>query len=131
MYIVLNRANYCNFWSHVPSGYDCSDFDDAPIEIEKESTNTRSKRYSPPKAKISKKQLTEGEVSDKLTEQDVIQKILANYNWRVRPKGLNSSNTDTGGPVMVTVNIMLRTISKIDDVNMVRLRYNLNFGTFS
>lgn len=32
---------------------------------------------------------------------------------------------DTGGPVKVTVNIYLRSISKIDDVNMVRLTWCL------
>ncbi|CAK5074989.1 unnamed protein product [Meloidogyne enterolobii] len=39
-------------------------------------------------------------------------------DWRVRPRGKNESWTDTGGPVNVTVNIYLRSISKIDDVNM-------------
>uniref|UniRef100_A0A915KXB1 Glutamate-gated chloride channel n=1 Tax=Romanomermis culicivorax TaxID=13658 RepID=A0A915KXB1_ROMCU len=55
---------------------------------------------------------------EKLTEQDVISRILHSYNWRVRPSGLNTSNKDTGGPVIVTVNIYLRSVSKIDDVNM-------------
>ncbi|GMT06750.1 hypothetical protein PENTCL1PPCAC_28924, partial [Pristionchus entomophagus] len=55
---------------------------------------------------------------NKLKEQEIIQKVLTNYDWRVRPRGQNSSWPDTGGPVVVTVNIYLRSISKIDDVNM-------------
>ncbi|KAI1711016.1 neurotransmitter-gated ion-channel ligand binding domain-containing protein [Ditylenchus destructor] len=54
----------------------------------------------------------------KLKEQDIIQRILKDYDWRVRPRGLNDSWPDTGGPVLVEVNIYLRSISKIDDVNM-------------
>ena len=58
----------------------------------------------------------------KLTEQDIINRIVntETYNHRIRPHGTNASNTDTGGPVYVSVNIYLRSISKIDDVNMVR-----------
>ncbi|CAD6184816.1 unnamed protein product [Caenorhabditis auriculariae] len=54
----------------------------------------------------------------KLKEQEIIQRVLKDYDWRVRPRGLNTSWPDTGGPVLVTVNIYLRSISKIDDVNM-------------
>uniref|UniRef100_A0A915CX95 Uncharacterized protein n=1 Tax=Ditylenchus dipsaci TaxID=166011 RepID=A0A915CX95_9BILA len=54
----------------------------------------------------------------KLKEQDIIQRILKDYDWRVRPRGANDSWPDTGGPVLVLVNIYLRSISKIDDVNM-------------
>ncbi|CAI4228524.1 unnamed protein product [Auanema sp. JU1783] len=54
----------------------------------------------------------------KLKEQEIIQRVLKEYDWRVRPRGLNASWPDTGGPVLVTVNIYLRSISKIDDVNM-------------
>ncbi|EFO90620.1 CRE-AVR-14 protein [Caenorhabditis remanei] len=81
----------------------------------------------------------------KLKEQEIIQRILKDYDWRVRPRGMNAtwpgtggilkaSSDDvlqnilekktlekhfyTGGPVLVTVNIYLRSISKIDDVNM-------------
>uniref|UniRef100_A0A1I7WTR4 Neur_chan_LBD domain-containing protein n=1 Tax=Heterorhabditis bacteriophora TaxID=37862 RepID=A0A1I7WTR4_HETBA len=54
----------------------------------------------------------------KLKEQEIIQRVLKDYDWRVRPRGMNSSWPDTGGPVLVTVNIYLRSISKIDDVNM-------------
>lgn len=86
--------------------------------------------------------ITPSEAKRKLKEQEIIQRILNNYDWRVRPRGLNASwpgkkpyhsrcftspqkdchlttdLTDTGGPVLVTVNIYLRSISKIDDVNM-------------
>ncbi|PAV83403.1 hypothetical protein WR25_16134 [Diploscapter pachys] len=51
-------------------------------------------------------------------EQEIIQRVLKDYDWRVRPRGLNASWPDTGGPVIVTVNIYMRSISKIDDVNM-------------
>ncbi|KAK0403400.1 hypothetical protein QR680_016895 [Steinernema hermaphroditum] len=54
----------------------------------------------------------------KLKEQDIIQRVLKDYDWRVRPRGTNDSWPDTGGPVHVSVNIYLRSISKIDDVNM-------------
>ncbi|KAI6227579.1 BMA-AVR-14, isoform d [Aphelenchoides fujianensis] len=54
----------------------------------------------------------------KLKEQDIIQRVLKDYDWRVRPRGYNDSWPDTGGPVVVSVNIYLRSISKIDDVNM-------------
>lgn len=54
----------------------------------------------------------------KLKEQDIIQRTLKDYDWRVRPRGSNLSWPDTGGPVLVYVNIYLRSISKIDDVNM-------------
>lgn len=54
----------------------------------------------------------------KLKEQDIIQRSLKDYDWRVRPRGLNTSWADTGGPVIVSVNVYLRSISKIDDVNM-------------
>ncbi|KAL3125308.1 hypothetical protein niasHT_000061 [Heterodera trifolii] len=54
----------------------------------------------------------------KLKEQEIIQKVLRDYDWRVRPRGKNDSWQDTGGPVVVSVNIYLRSISKIDDVNM-------------
>ncbi|CAI5437722.1 unnamed protein product [Caenorhabditis angaria] len=57
-------------------------------------------------------------LTKKMKEQEVIQRVLKDYDWRVRPRGLNSSWPDTGGPVLVTVNIYLRSISKIDDVNM-------------
>ncbi|KAK6105637.1 cation transporter family protein [Brugia pahangi] len=54
----------------------------------------------------------------KLKEQEIIQRTLKDYDWRVRPRGSNLSWPDTGGPVLVSVNIYLRSISKIDDVNM-------------
>ncbi|KRZ76556.1 Glutamate-gated chloride channel [Trichinella papuae] len=61
---------------------------------------------------------------EKLSEQDIIQKVMDGYDWRVRPRGLNASIPDTGGPVIVNVNIMMRSISKVDDVNM---EYSVQF----
>ncbi|CAD5224559.1 unnamed protein product [Bursaphelenchus xylophilus] len=52
----------------------------------------------------------------KLEEQEIIQRLFNDYDFRVRPKGTNSS-LPGDGPVVVTVNIFLRTISKIDEVN--------------
>uniref|UniRef100_A0A915PU18 Uncharacterized protein n=1 Tax=Setaria digitata TaxID=48799 RepID=A0A915PU18_9BILA len=49
-------------------------------------------------------------------EQLILEKLLANYDQRVRPPPTNSSATT--GPVIVKVNIMLRMLSKIDVVNM-------------
>uniref|UniRef100_A0A7E4W662 Ig-like domain-containing protein n=1 Tax=Panagrellus redivivus TaxID=6233 RepID=A0A7E4W662_PANRE len=60
----------------------------------------------------------------KLKEQDIIQRVLKDYDWRVRPRGNNETWPDTGGPVVVKVNIYLRSISKIDDVNM---EYSVQF----
>ncbi|CEF69116.1 GluClalpha [Strongyloides ratti] len=57
-------------------------------------------------------------IKKRLEEQEVISYILKDYDTRVRPRGTNNSWPDTGGPVDVTVNIYLRSISKIDDVNM-------------
>uniref|UniRef100_A0A0N5A2R6 Ig-like domain-containing protein n=1 Tax=Parastrongyloides trichosuri TaxID=131310 RepID=A0A0N5A2R6_PARTI len=54
----------------------------------------------------------------RMEEQEVIASILEDYDARVRPRGGNDSWPDTGGPVLVSVNIYLRSISKIDDVNM-------------
>uniref|UniRef100_A0AC34QAG7 Ig-like domain-containing protein n=1 Tax=Panagrolaimus sp. JU765 TaxID=591449 RepID=A0AC34QAG7_9BILA len=64
------------------------------------------------------------ECKKKLKEQDIIQRVLKDYDWRVRPRGSNESWPDTGGPVVVSVNIYLRSISKIDDVNM---EYSVQF----
>ncbi|CDW57393.1 Neur chan memb and Neur chan LBD domain containin g protein [Trichuris trichiura] len=63
-------------------------------------------------------------VTHTLSEQEIIHKVLNGYDWRVRPRGLNTSIPDTGGPVIVNVNIMMRSISKIDDVNM---EYSVQF----
>lgn len=40
------------------------------------------------------------------------------YDWRVRPPGTNLSIPGSHGPVVVNVNMLIRSISKIDDVNM-------------
>uniref|UniRef100_A0A915D2G7 Uncharacterized protein n=1 Tax=Ditylenchus dipsaci TaxID=166011 RepID=A0A915D2G7_9BILA len=40
------------------------------------------------------------------------------YDWRVRPPGTNLSLPGNHGPVIVKVDMLIRSISKIDDVNM-------------
>uniref|UniRef100_A0A8R1TV31 Uncharacterized protein n=1 Tax=Onchocerca volvulus TaxID=6282 RepID=A0A8R1TV31_ONCVO len=53
------------------------------------------------------------------TDTDIINKLLGKgYDWRVRPPGTNLSITGGHGPVVVAVNMLIRSISKIDDVNM-------------
>ncbi|KAE9420565.1 hypothetical protein Angca_003880, partial [Angiostrongylus cantonensis] len=64
-----------------------------------------------------------------LEEQLTIKKLLENperyYDWRVRPSGrLGDSDNDDPEPIFITVNMYLRSISKIDDVNM---EYSLHF----
>jgi hypothetical protein len=50
-------------------------------------------------------------------EKQVLDSILGKgYDKRIRPSGKN----DTDGPATINVNIYLRTISRIDDVKMVR-----------
>ncbi|KAM3721771.1 Glutamate-gated chloride channel subunit beta [Dirofilaria immitis] len=49
-------------------------------------------------------------------EQLILEKLLQDYDQRVRPPPTNSSAAN--GPVIVKVNIMLRMLSKIDVVNM-------------
>ncbi|VDN06177.1 unnamed protein product [Thelazia callipaeda] len=53
------------------------------------------------------------------TDTDIINKLLGKgYDWRVRPPGTNLSIPGGHGPVVVAVNMLIRSISKIDDVNM-------------
>lgn len=56
--------------------------------------------------------------STQIIQQRIIKTMLKNYDWRVRPHGMNESWNETGGPVLIKVNIYFRSISKIDDVNM-------------
>uniref|UniRef100_A0A914WIN4 Uncharacterized protein n=1 Tax=Plectus sambesii TaxID=2011161 RepID=A0A914WIN4_9BILA len=51
-------------------------------------------------------------------DQKILQQLQSGYDHRVRPPGTNTTIPGTGGPVMVSVNIMIRMLSKIDDVNM-------------
>ncbi|VDK86047.1 unnamed protein product [Onchocerca ochengi] len=53
---------------------------------------------------------------DSSEEQLILEKLLKDYDQRVRPPPTNSSAST--GPVIVKVNIMLRMLSKIDVVNM-------------
>ncbi|VDM57058.1 unnamed protein product [Angiostrongylus costaricensis] len=64
-----------------------------------------------------------------LEEQVTIKNLLENperyYDWRVRPNGrLGNFDNDYPEPIFITVNMYLRSISKIDDVNM---EYSLHF----
>ncbi|KAJ1368519.1 Glutamate-gated chloride channel alpha, partial [Parelaphostrongylus tenuis] len=64
-----------------------------------------------------------------LEEQVIIKNLLENpesyYDWRVRPSGsLGNFDNDDPEPIFITVNMYLRSISKIDDVNM---EYSLHF----
>ncbi|CAJ0593434.1 unnamed protein product, partial [Cylicocyclus nassatus] len=65
-----------------------------------------------------------------LDEQKIIKHLLENpqndYDWRVRPRGRLNEPDDyvDADPVIITVNMYLRSISKVDDVNM---EYSLHF----
>ncbi|CAJ0588043.1 unnamed protein product [Cylicocyclus nassatus] len=49
----------------------------------------------------------------------LLEKLLSKgYDWRVRPPGEDDLGTVNGGPVYVSVNMLIRSISKIDNVNM-------------
>uniref|UniRef100_A0A1I7SA22 Ig-like domain-containing protein n=1 Tax=Bursaphelenchus xylophilus TaxID=6326 RepID=A0A1I7SA22_BURXY len=57
--------------------------------------------------------------SEANTDTEIINKLLnRGYDWRVRPPGTNLSLPGAHGPVVVNVNMLIRSISKIDDVNM-------------
>uniref|UniRef100_A0AC35GDH0 Uncharacterized protein n=1 Tax=Panagrolaimus sp. PS1159 TaxID=55785 RepID=A0AC35GDH0_9BILA len=62
-----------------------------------------------------------------LDEQRIIRRLLEDgpesYDWRVRPRGTLSTSPEDQ-PVGVTVNMYLRSISKVDDVNM---EYSMHF----
>ncbi|KAI6218986.1 Glutamate-gated chloride channel [Aphelenchoides fujianensis] len=57
--------------------------------------------------------------ADAVTDTEIINKLLnRGYDWRVRPPGTNLSIPGSHGPVAVSVNMLIRSISKIDDVSM-------------
>ncbi|CAB3397342.1 unnamed protein product [Caenorhabditis bovis] len=56
--------------------------------------------------------------SDAVSDYEIIKKLLKGYDWRVRPPGINLTIPGTHGAVIVYVNMLVRSISKIDDVNM-------------
>ncbi|KAK0421082.1 hypothetical protein QR680_015052 [Steinernema hermaphroditum] len=62
-----------------------------------------------------------------LDEQRIIKNLLRegsdNYDWRVRPRGTIDPLVEDS-PVKVAVNMYLRSISKVDDVNM---EYSMHF----
>ncbi|WKY12841.1 hypothetical protein Q1695_004001 [Nippostrongylus brasiliensis] len=48
----------------------------------------------------------------------ILERLLSTgYDWRVRPRGA-AQGTISSGPVVVNVNMLIRSISKIDNVNM-------------
>ncbi|CAJ0957051.1 unnamed protein product, partial [Mesorhabditis belari] len=56
---------------------------------------------------------------DASSDTEIIKKLLnKGYDWRVRPPGINLTLPGSHGPVVVAVNMLIRSISKIDDVNM-------------
>ncbi|CAB3397324.1 unnamed protein product [Caenorhabditis bovis] len=51
------------------------------------------------------------------SDTEILERLLTKgYDWRVRPPAANG--TISSGPVVVSVNMLLRSISKIDNVNM-------------
>ena len=63
------------------------------------------------------------------SDTELLEQLLTKgYDWRVRPPGEDGkesggilpsySGTLHGGPVVVSVNMLIRSISKIDNVNM-------------
>ncbi|KAL3085480.1 hypothetical protein niasHT_037879 [Heterodera trifolii] len=57
--------------------------------------------------------------SDPVSDTQILSTLLnRGYDWRVRPPGTNLSIPGDHGPVVVYVNMLIRSISKIDDVNM-------------
>ncbi|CAI4229845.1 unnamed protein product [Auanema sp. JU1783] len=62
-----------------------------------------------------------------LDEQRIIRNLLekSDYDWRVRPRGtLDRNLQEMEQPVQIVANMYLRSISKVDDVNM---EYSLHF----
>ena len=54
-----------------------------------------------------------------ISDTEIINNLLnKGYDWRVRPPGTNLTLPGSHGPVVVSVNMLIRSISKIDDVNM-------------
>ncbi|CAK5081430.1 unnamed protein product [Meloidogyne enterolobii] len=53
------------------------------------------------------------------SDTEILSQLLnRGYDWRVRPPGTNLSLDGDHGPVVVNINMLIRSISKIDDVNM-------------
>ncbi|KAJ1351254.1 Glutamate-gated chloride channel alpha [Parelaphostrongylus tenuis] len=52
-------------------------------------------------------------------DTEILERLLSRgYDWRVRPPAKNVIGTIYSGPVVVNVNMLIRSISKIDNVNM-------------
>ena len=70
------------------------------------------------------------EKNQRLEEKTIMDSILDDkiYDARIRPSSMNSSD----GPTNIQVNLMIRSIDKIDDVKMefsvqITFRFNLDF----
>ncbi|CAI5452955.1 unnamed protein product [Caenorhabditis angaria] len=83
----------------------------SPSEMSEGTTTLESisRMTATPHIPIEQPQTSDTEILERLLKQGV-------YDWRVRPPGENG--TLNGGPVNVHVNMLLRSISKIDNVNM-------------
>ncbi|PZC77454.1 hypothetical protein B5X24_HaOG203404 [Helicoverpa armigera] len=68
-----------------------------------------------------------GKINFREKEKQILDQILGpgRYDARIRPSGING----TDGPAVVSVNIFVRSISKIDDVTMflVLVLFNLEW----
>nr|CAD2183829.1 unnamed protein product [Meloidogyne enterolobii] len=61
----------------------------------------------------------ENDRSSPSSDTEILSQLLnRGYDWRVRPPGTNLSLDGDHGPVVVNINMLIRSISKIDDVNM-------------
>ncbi|CEF61252.1 GluClalpha [Strongyloides ratti] len=88
------------------------DVGDENEEIEYEDVYVEE--YHPEEENLKNKENIKSE-----SHTDILNTLLNNgYDWRVRPPGTNLSIPGTHGPVKVSVNLLIRSISKIDDVNM-------------
>ncbi|KAI6237467.1 Glutamate-gated chloride channel [Aphelenchoides besseyi] len=83
-------------------------------------TSETASYYDEPVTSIpNAKPTIDAELAEATSDTEIINKLLnRGYDWRVRPPGTNLSLPGSHGPVAVTVNMLIRSISKIDDVSM-------------
>ncbi|KAI6186316.1 Glutamate-gated chloride channel [Aphelenchoides besseyi] len=83
-------------------------------------TSETASYYDEPVTSIpDAKPTIDAELAEATSDTEIINKLLnRGYDWRVRPPGTNLSLPGSHGPVAVTVNMLIRSISKIDDVSM-------------
>ncbi|KAF7634234.1 Ig-like domain-containing protein [Meloidogyne graminicola] len=69
--------------------------------------------------KINEEKQLNNERTSSSSDTEILSQLLnRGYDWRVRPPGTNLSLDGDHGPVVVNINMLIRSISKIDDVNM-------------